>query len=59
MPLGEGFIDLEGFFAGLKEGGFDGHVAYERLPPVRGGGGEANMDATAGVSLEVIRRLIA
>jgi sugar phosphate isomerase/epimerase len=58
VPLGEGFIDLEGFFAGLKEGGFDGYVAYEMCSPVRGGGSESNLDATAGVSLEVIRRLI-
>lgn len=58
VPLGEGFIDLAAFFAGLKEGGFDGYVAYEMCSPLRGGGSEANLDDAAGRSLEVIRRLI-
>jgi sugar phosphate isomerase/epimerase len=59
VPLGEGFIDLPAFFAGLKEGGFTGYVAYEMCSPLRGGGGEANLDAAAQKSLRVIRNLIA
>jgi sugar phosphate isomerase/epimerase len=58
VPLGEGFIDLDAFFAGLKEGGFDGYVAYEMCSPVRGGGSEANLDRTAARSLARIRQLI-
>jgi sugar phosphate isomerase/epimerase len=58
VPLGEGFIDLPAFFAGLKEGGFDGYVAYEMCSPLRGGGSEANLDAAARVSLERIEALI-
>jgi sugar phosphate isomerase/epimerase len=58
VPLGDGFLDLEGFFAGLKEGGFTGYVAYEMCSPVRGGGSEANLDATATKSLNKIRQLI-
>jgi sugar phosphate isomerase/epimerase len=58
VPLGEGFIDLDAFFAGLKEGGFDGYVAYEMCSPVRGGGSEANLDHTAARSLEKIHQLI-
>jgi len=57
VPLGEGFLDLPGFFAGLKDGGFDGYVAYEICSPIRGGGSEANLDAAATHALEVIRRL--
>jgi sugar phosphate isomerase/epimerase len=57
VPLGEGFLDLDGFFAGLAAGGFDGYVAYEMCSPVRGGGGEENLDRTARASLEAIRRL--
>jgi sugar phosphate isomerase/epimerase len=57
VPLGDGCIDLAAFFAGLKEGGFNGYVAYEMCSPVRGGGSEANLDAAASRSLEVIRRL--
>lgn len=58
VPLGDGFIDFDAFFAGLKEGGFDGYVAYEMCSPLRGGGSEANLDDAAGRSLKVIRRLI-
>jgi sugar phosphate isomerase/epimerase len=58
VPLGEGFIDTPAFFAGLKEGGFTGYVAYEMCSPVRGGGSEQNLDATAGKSLAYIRKLI-
>jgi sugar phosphate isomerase/epimerase len=58
VPLGDGFIDFAAFFAGLREGGFDGYVAYEMCSPVRGGGSEANLDSTASKSLAYIRRLI-
>ncbi len=58
VPLGQGFVDLPGFFAGLKEGGFKGYVSYEMCSPVRGGGSEENLDRTARESLETIRRLI-
>jgi sugar phosphate isomerase/epimerase len=58
VPLGDGFIDLPAFFAGLKEGGFKGYVAYEMCSPLRGGGSEANLDAAAAKSLATIRRLI-
>ncbi len=59
VPVGEGFIDYAAFFRGLREGGFDGYVAYEMCSPVRGGGSLTNLDATAKKSLEAIRRLIA
>jgi sugar phosphate isomerase/epimerase len=58
VPLGEGFVDLKAFFAGLHEGGFDGYVAYEMCSPVRGGGSEANLDHTAAASLRKVRELI-
>ena len=56
VPLGEGFLDLEGFFAGLRAGGFDGYVAYEMCSPLRGGGSLENLDRTARTSLEKIRQ---
>jgi len=59
VPLGDGFIDLAAFFAGLKEGGFKGYVAYEMCSPLRGGGSETNLDAAAAKSLRKIRELIA
>jgi sugar phosphate isomerase/epimerase len=58
VPLGDGFIDLPGFFQGLREGGFDGYVAYEMCSPLRAGGSLDNLDATARKSLEVMKRLI-
>ncbi|HUW62414.1 MAG TPA: sugar phosphate isomerase/epimerase family protein [Candidatus Bathyarchaeia archaeon] len=58
VPLGEGFIDFDAFFRGLKEGGFDGYVAYEMCSPLRGGGSLENLDATARKSLDVIKTLI-
>jgi sugar phosphate isomerase/epimerase len=58
VPLGEGFIDNDAFFAGLKEGGFSGYVAYEMCSPLRGGGSEENLDAAAAKSLARIRELI-
>lgn len=57
VPLGEGFVDLDGFFAGLREGGFSGYVAYEMCSPLRGGGSLENLDRTAKISLHKIRQL--
>lgn len=59
VPLGEGIVDLDSFFAGLRDEGFDGYVAYEMCSPLRGGGSEANLDAAAARSLARIRELIA
>jgi sugar phosphate isomerase/epimerase len=59
VPLGEGFVDLPAFFAGLKDGGFQGYVAYEMCSPLRGGPAEENLDRAARSALEQIRRLSA
>jgi sugar phosphate isomerase/epimerase len=59
VPVGQGFIDYEGFFRGLREGGFEGYVSYEMCSPVKGGGSLENLDATARASLKAIERLIA
>lgn len=47
VRLGEGVLDLDGFFRGLRDGGFAGSVSYEMCSPIRGGGNEANLDAYA------------
>ena len=47
VKFGEGFIDYDAFFRGLKEGGFDGVATYEMCSPIRGGGGTKNLDAYA------------
>ena len=56
VPLGQGFLDLEAFFAGLKEGGFrDGYVAYEMCSPLLGGGSMENLDRYARRFLEYMK----
>jgi len=52
VPMGEGFIDYRAFFAALREAGFDGPVAYEMCAPLKGGGGEANLDRCAKLFLD-------
>lgn len=47
VPFGEGFIDFDAFFNGLKEGGFDGIATYEMCSPLRGGGSLKNLDDCA------------
>ena len=47
VPFGDGFIDYEGFFQGLAEGGFDGVSTFEMCSPLRGGGSEENLDFCA------------
>jgi sugar phosphate isomerase/epimerase len=47
VPFGEGFIDYQAFFAGLKDGGFDGIATYEMCSPLRGGGSLDNLDRCA------------
>lgn len=47
VPFGEGCIDYEAFFRGLRDGGFDGIATYEMCAPLRGGGGMDNLDRCA------------
>lgn len=55
VPMGEGFINYRGFFAALAATGFQGYVAYEMCSPLRGGGGEDNLDCCARRFLEFLR----
>jgi sugar phosphate isomerase/epimerase len=47
VKFGDGFIDYKAFFAGLRDGGFDGIASYEMCSPIRGGGKVENLDAYA------------
>ncbi|HZT37244.1 MAG TPA: sugar phosphate isomerase/epimerase family protein [Bryobacteraceae bacterium] len=47
VPVDEGFIDYRAFLSALREGGFDGVIAYEMCSPLRGGGSMENLDAYA------------
>eukprot|EP00825_Cyclidium_porcatum_P032813 TRINITY_DN34974_c0_g1_i1.p2 TRINITY_DN34974_c0_g1~~TRINITY_DN34974_c0_g1_i1.p2 ORF type:complete len:304 (-),score=16.57 TRINITY_DN34974_c0_g1_i1:46-957(-) len=47
VPFGEGFINYPAYWRGLVDGGFRGICTYEMCSPLRGGGGEANLDRCA------------
>jgi sugar phosphate isomerase/epimerase len=47
VPMGDGFIDYQSFFAALHDGGFRGSIAYEMCSPLLHGGDEATLDRYA------------
>ena len=55
VPVGEGFIDYSGFLNSLREGGFNGSVAYEMCSPLRDGGTLETLDRYARRFLEFMR----
>jgi len=55
VPVGEGIIDYRGFLAALREGGFDGCVAYEMCSPLRDGRDLQTLDRYASRFLEFMR----
>ncbi|MFH1566837.1 MAG: sugar phosphate isomerase/epimerase family protein [Gemmatimonadota bacterium] len=55
VPFGDGSIDYEAFFRGLRDGGFDGVATYEMCAPLRGGGSMENLDRCARRYLEWMR----
>jgi len=57
VPMGDGFVDYPSFFKGLRDGGYDGWVAYEMCSPLRGGGSADNLDACARTFLDYMNRL--
>ena len=58
VPMGEGFIDYRSFFRVLNECGYQGYVAYEMCSPLRGGGGEENLDFCARRFLEYMNSVV-
>jgi sugar phosphate isomerase/epimerase len=58
VRFGEGFIDYGAFFRGLKEGGYQGYVAYEMCEVLDGGGSIENLDRTARHFLEAFREMV-
>jgi len=47
VPMGQGFINYLGFFSALRQGGYQGGVAYEMCSPLLGGGSLDNLDSYA------------
>lgn len=52
VPMGDGDLANAAFLQGLRDGGFDGTVAYEMCSPLRGGGQIGNLDFCARRFLE-------
>lgn len=52
VPMGDGDLPNAEFLRGLRDGGFDGTVAYEMCSPLRGGGSIENLDRCARRFLE-------
>ena len=52
VAFGDGFIDYKAFFEGLREGGYQGYVAYEMCEVLEGGGSIENLDRTARLFLQ-------
>jgi sugar phosphate isomerase/epimerase len=59
VPVGEGFIDYQGFLATLYAHGFAGSVAYEMCSPLRDGGRLETLDRYARRFVEFLRPWVA
>jgi sugar phosphate isomerase/epimerase len=57
VPMGEGIIDYPAFFRGLRDGGYDGWVAYEMCSPLEGGGSLENLDRCATRFVEYMKEI--
>ncbi len=55
VPPGEGLIDYRAFLRALREGGYQGGVAYEMCSPLLGGGDVRNLDRCAGRFLDFLK----
>ncbi|MEJ7605930.1 MAG: TIM barrel protein [Bryobacteraceae bacterium] len=55
VPMGEGFIDYNGFLAEMSSQGFNGTIAYEMCSPLIGGGTLEVLDRYARKFLEYMK----
>ena len=56
VPMGQGEIDYRCFLNSLREGGFEGTIAYEMCSSLSTGGSEASLDACGRAFLEYMKR---
>jgi sugar phosphate isomerase/epimerase len=57
IPVGEGIIDYKTWFETMKEIGYQGWVVYEMCEVLDGGGSIENLDRTARVFLDYMKKL--
>ena len=55
VPMGQGIIDYETWFATLKEIGYQGWIVYELCEVLEGGGSMENLDRAAKIFLEFMQ----
>ena len=56
VPMGEGIIDYEMYINTLKEIGYQGYLVYEMCEVLDGGGSIENLDKTAKIFLEYVKK---
>ena len=56
VPMDRGIVDYETFFNALKEIGYQGYVGYEMCAVLEGGGDIENLDKTAKVFLDYVKK---
>ncbi len=56
VPMGKGMIDYESWFATLKEIGYRGWIVYEMCEVLDGGGSIENLDRTAKIFLDYMKK---
>jgi sugar phosphate isomerase/epimerase len=57
VPMGQGSIDYRQFLDALRDGGFEGSVAYEMCSPLSGGGSLESLDRCAREFLEYMKEV--
>jgi sugar phosphate isomerase/epimerase len=56
VPMGEGIIDYEMYINTLKEIGYQGYLVYEMCEVLDGGGSIENLDKTARIFLDYVKK---
>ena len=56
VPMDRGIVDYETFFNALKEIGYQGYIGYEMCAVLEGGGDIGNLDKTAKVFLDYVKK---
>jgi sugar phosphate isomerase/epimerase len=56
VPMGPGIVDYDSFINALKEIGYRGYIAYEMCAVLEGGGSVENLDRTAKLFLEYVKK---
>ncbi len=56
IPMGPGLVDYDSFISTLREIGYQGYIAYEMCEVLEGGGSVENLDRTARLFMDYIKK---